>query len=166
MTQTRSLDVRKWNYTTVASAPYLHKQADCGRFASSGARSCAERPCFWGGMLSAPPIGKDVSAAVILHPAVTAPVTKSERVHPPVKSAEAHSHPIPSHPPTISAAAGPVSTSPSLPATLSHGPHLVLHRRHVLSVKQFSQRDTYDLFPPAHEMRLQVERNGRCKAPS
>ncbi|KAF4622469.1 hypothetical protein D9613_009313 [Agrocybe pediades] len=39
-------------------------------------------------------------------------------------------------------------------------PHPAFHRRHILSVKQFSQRDMYDLFAIANEMRLQVERNG------
>ncbi|KAI6108735.1 hypothetical protein EDD16DRAFT_67380 [Pisolithus croceorrhizus] len=115
---------------------------------------------FLDGVLSALPIGKDVSAAVIPHPAVTAPVTKPEHVHPLAKSAEGPSHPIPSHAPTTSAAAGSVSFGPSLPATLSHGPHPAFHRRHILSVKQFSQRDMYDLFSLAHEMRLQVERSG------
>jgi carbamoyl-phosphate synthase/aspartate carbamoyltransferase len=41
-----------------------------------------------------------------------------------------------------------------------HLPHPSFHRRHILSVKQFTQRDLYDLFSLAHEMRLQVERNG------
>ncbi|PBK62616.1 hypothetical protein ARMSODRAFT_597972 [Armillaria solidipes] len=35
-----------------------------------------------------------------------------------------------------------------------------IHRWHILSVKQFTHRDMYDLFSLAHEMRLQVERNG------
>ncbi|KAG6840232.1 hypothetical protein C0991_008061 [Blastosporella zonata] len=39
-------------------------------------------------------------------------------------------------------------------------PHPTFHRRHILSVKQFTQKDLYDLFSLAHEMRLQVERNG------
>jgi len=38
--------------------------------------------------------------------------------------------------------------------------HPAFHRRHILSVKQFSARDIHDLFNLAHEMRLQVERNG------
>jgi carbamoyl-phosphate synthase/aspartate carbamoyltransferase len=46
-------------------------------------------------------------------------------------------------------------------ASLSHiTAHPAFHRRHILSVKQFSQRDMYDLFSVANEMRLQVERNG------
>ncbi|KAI6098772.1 Aspartate/ornithine carbamoyltransferase [Pisolithus croceorrhizus] len=83
------------------------------------------------------PAGKDVSAAVVPHPAVTAPATNSKHVHLPVKGAQSHSHPIPSHPPTTSAAAEPVST-----------------------VKQFSRWDRSDLFSLAHEVRLQVERSG------
>ncbi|KAG8893035.1 hypothetical protein FRB99_002233, partial [Tulasnella sp. 403] len=39
-------------------------------------------------------------------------------------------------------------------------PHPAFHRRHILSIKQFSNEDVYDLFNLAHEMRLQVERNG------
>lgn len=39
-------------------------------------------------------------------------------------------------------------------------PHPSFHRKHILSVKQFSHQDLHDLFNLAHEMRLQVERNG------
>lgn len=39
-------------------------------------------------------------------------------------------------------------------------PHPAFHRRHILSVKQFSHTDIHQLFDIAHEMRLQVERNG------
>jgi len=38
--------------------------------------------------------------------------------------------------------------------------HPSFHRRHILSVKQLTHRDLHDLFSLAHEMRLQVERNG------
>lgn len=39
--------------------------------------------------------------------------------------------------------------------------HPSFHRRHILTVKQFSSRDDiHELFSLAHEMRLQVERNG------
>ncbi|KAG8920509.1 hypothetical protein FRC02_000872, partial [Tulasnella sp. 418] len=78
------------------------------------------------------------------------------------------------------------SASRSLDAVVSHGPvslsiadmtsssqlvlptkpfapisrHPSFHRKHILSVKQFTPEDLYDLFNLAHEMRLQVERNG------
>lgn len=38
--------------------------------------------------------------------------------------------------------------------------HPAFHRRHILSVKQLTSRDIHHLFNLAHEMRLQVERNG------
>ncbi|KAH8109140.1 carbamoyl-phosphate synth [Phellopilus nigrolimitatus] len=39
-------------------------------------------------------------------------------------------------------------------------PHPSFHRKNMLSVKQFTHSDMHDLFSLAHEMRLQVERNG------
>ncbi|KAG6810027.1 hypothetical protein H0H92_013641 [Tricholoma furcatifolium] len=39
-------------------------------------------------------------------------------------------------------------------------PHTTFHRRHILSVEQFAQKDLCDLLSLVHEMRLQVERNG------
>ncbi|KAI1787477.1 hypothetical protein LXA43DRAFT_1028840 [Ganoderma leucocontextum] len=39
-------------------------------------------------------------------------------------------------------------------------PHPAFNRRHILTVKQFGHRDVHDLFTLAHEMQLQVERNG------
>ena len=53
----------------------------------------------------------------------------------------------------------PPSTSLST-SLLPLKPHPSFHRKHILSVKQFSHQDLHDLFNLAHEMRLQVERNG------
>ncbi|TDL24366.1 carbamoyl-phosphate synth [Rickenella mellea] len=39
-------------------------------------------------------------------------------------------------------------------------PYPAFHRRHILSIKQFSHQDIHELFNLAHEMRLQVERSG------
>ena len=39
-------------------------------------------------------------------------------------------------------------------------PHPAFNRRHILTIKQFNHRDVHDLFTLAHEMQLQVERNG------
>ncbi|KAG8215751.1 hypothetical protein J3R82DRAFT_7649 [Butyriboletus roseoflavus] len=111
---------------------------------------------FLDGTLSPVAIGKDVSNAAVSRPVgesrgVAVPVAKPEFVpsHAPVKSVDAHP---PAHP-------APGSLSALIP-TLLHAPHPAFHRRHILSVKQFSQRDMYDLFSLAHEMRLQVERSG------
>lgn len=47
------------------------------------------------------------------------------------------------------------------PSGLTHLlPHPSFHRKHILSVKQFAHRDVHELFSIAHEMQLQVERNG------
>ncbi|KAN0078141.1 hypothetical protein V8E55_010198 [Tylopilus felleus] len=111
---------------------------------------------FLDGTLSPAVIGKDVSGAAVSRPvgetrAVAVPVAKPEFVpsHAPMKGIDAHP---PAHP-----APGPLG---AIIPTLSHSPHPAFHRRHILSVKQFSQRDMYDLFSLAHEMRLQVERSG------
>ena len=111
---------------------------------------------FLDGTPSPAAIGKDVSGAAISRPvgesrAVVVPVVKPEFVpsHAPVKNIDVHA---PAHP-----APGPLG---AIIPTLSHSPHPAFHRRHILTVKQFSQRDMYDLFSLAHEMRLQVERSG------
>ena len=51
-------------------------------------------------------------------------------------------------------------TAPLSTSLLALKPHPSFHRKHILSVKQFSHQDLHDLFNLAHEMRLQVERNG------
>lgn len=61
-------------------------------------------------------------------------------------------------PPTNRQIPAPAITSVAL-ASLTR-PHPAFHRRHILSVKQFKHQDIHDLFDLAHEMRLQVERNG------
>ena len=50
------------------------------------------------------------------------------------------------------------NTMPLLPLVARH--HPAFYRRHILTVKQFKHQDIHDLFDLAHEMRLQVERNG------
>lgn len=51
-------------------------------------------------------------------------------------------------------------TTPLSTSLLPLKPHPSFHRKHILYVKQFSHQDLHDLFNVAHEMRLQVERNG------
>ena len=111
---------------------------------------------FLDGTLSLSAIGKDVSSATITRPVgetrgLAVPVAKPEFVpsHAPVKSVDG--------PPQTHFTPGSLG---ALIPNLSHSPHPAFHRRHILSVKQFTQRDMYDLFSLAHEMRLQVERSG------
>jgi carbamoyl-phosphate synthase/aspartate carbamoyltransferase len=51
-----------------------------------------------------------------------------------------------------------VAPLPSLKSSLQ--PHPSFHRRHVLSVKQYTREDLHHIFNLATEMRTQVERNG------
>ncbi|KAF8531734.1 hypothetical protein JB92DRAFT_3080862 [Gautieria morchelliformis] len=109
-------------------------------------------------------IGRDVSGAavVVLRPAERkASFTAAPR---PTTLAGAE-HP---HPAAVTSGTQPALMSLSTAQTFQHPSrspfsipiHPAFHRRHVLSVKQFSSRDIHDLFNLAHEMRLQVERNG------
>ena len=114
---------------------------------------------FLDGTFVGPPSGKDVSAAIISH----------------VTEKPAAAHPVPSL--SVSQLYAPSTAGRQMQAdafvgtalhpqgllhqTLTHfASHPAFHRRHILSVKQFTQHDIYDLFSLAHEMRLQVERSG------
>lgn len=108
------------------------------------------------------PMGRDVSGATISHPktersgSITG-ATRPDILSPPTKSVEGHGF-VPSLSLTSMGAAPSTVAAP--PHFVPLQPHPTFHRRHILSVKQFTQRDLYDLFAIAHEMRLQVERNG------
>lgn len=115
---------------------------------------------FLDGAFVAVPNGKDISAAAVSHVAekpaanLISSLSSTLLVAPSVAAKS-----------TQADASVGVSTSLLAPAraqqTLTHVvPHPAFHRRHILSVKQFTQRDIYDLFSLAHEMRLQVERSG------
>ncbi|KAL0578161.1 Carbamoyl-phosphate synthase [Marasmius crinis-equi] len=106
---------------------------------------------FLDGSLSSTPLGRDISAATIVH----APSTAS--VHPLTKDSDA---PQSNLLPVASQSMGSVLHGPA-PRQIDYSvPHPSFHRRHILTVKQFTRQDLYDLFALAHEMRLQVERNG------
>jgi carbamoyl-phosphate synthase/aspartate carbamoyltransferase len=119
-------------------------------------------------------IGRDLSAAI-----TPAPVKHADRAargsfasHPRPSAQDLMQSPVP---PTMAPASRtdllPGLTSPQ-PSRLVAAPnvapqqpliarhHPAFHRRHILTVKQFKHQDIHDLFDLAHEMRLQVERNG------
>jgi len=117
---------------------------------------------FLDGAFVAPPSGKDVSAAIISH------ATEKLAAALPVPSLSISQLSAPS-----TAGVRQMQTDASVgTGTAPHGqvlvqqplthfvPHPAFHRRHILSVKQLTQHDIYDLFSLAHEMRLQVERSG------
>ncbi|KAF7328960.1 Bifunctional pyrimidine biosynthesis protein [Mycena venus] len=115
---------------------------------------------FLDGSLFSVPLGKDISSATINHPQVLGPVAPKE----PEMVVSGNIMALSSMPSISSAhsftqSTGAFHATPAAP--LSHNlAHPSFHRRHILSVKQFTHRDMYDLFSLAHEMRLQVERNG------
>ncbi|PPQ67770.1 hypothetical protein CVT25_009074 [Psilocybe cyanescens] len=109
---------------------------------------------FLDGSLFSVNAGRDISGTLYSHPSTQAPAKEPEIPH-----RDAHSmamaNGVLAQPAMFQQPQGPASQ------VLSHVQlHPAFHRRHILSVKQFSQRDMYDLFAIANEMRLQVERNG------
>ncbi|KAI0300690.1 carbamoyl-phosphate synth [Multifurca ochricompacta] len=117
---------------------------------------------FLDGAFVAPPSGKDVSTATVSH--ATEKLAASHLVSslsvaqfPALSSTTAKPMQTDTLVGVGTALHGPVHSQ----QTLTHFvPHPAFHRRHILSVKQFTQHDIYDLFSLAHEMRLQVERSG------
>lgn len=122
---------------------------------------------FLDGVLGSTPAGRDVSSAVIAHHPVERRGSVSGQQRPEFspmasfsKLPEASAHQslsAASVPPTIAAVYGPIQSPQTVSSLL---PHPAFHRRHILSVKQFTHKDVHDLFTLAHEMQLQVERNG------
>ncbi|RPD55775.1 hypothetical protein L227DRAFT_566493 [Lentinus tigrinus ALCF2SS1-6] len=114
---------------------------------------------------SCAPLGKDLSAATISHqpaerrgsisgakPDVQALTGRvpAETVVPPLQASATSST-------SLAPVYGPLSSMQIFSHLL---PHPAFNRRHILTVKQFGHKDIHDLFTLAHEMQLQVERNG------
>ena len=102
------------------------------------------------GALTTGPQGRDISATVV-HPPAAAVAIKD--------AVGEHSIQTSTSLPNITAQPSLTQRVPS-PRLTHLQTHPAFHRRHILTVKQFTQRDVYDLFALAHEMRLAVERNG------
>jgi carbamoyl-phosphate synthase/aspartate carbamoyltransferase len=113
---------------------------------------------FLDGTLSSMPTGRDVSSTTVAHipvqpvititPASTA--TKEQEFAPVAQPLQ----PVP-------VVTLPSATNIRSPQLMTFTPLSSFHRRNILSVKQITHRDMYDLFGLAHEMQVQVERNGR-----
>jgi carbamoyl-phosphate synthase/aspartate carbamoyltransferase len=118
---------------------------------------------FLDGLSSPVPLGRDISSATVNHgPLSMSTSSNKSDFTTVVKAADSSqgnamllSSVMPSH--HVGASQGPHA----VPLTFSHPlPHPAFHRRHILTVKQFTNRDVHELFSLANEMRLQVERNG------
>ncbi|KAI0641799.1 carbamoyl-phosphate synth [Trametes meyenii] len=123
---------------------------------------------FLDGVLSGAPLGKDLSSATLSHapaerrasisgvrPEILAPAAKAALEAPTQPQLVPHSTAVSST--SLAPIQGPVAGTQIFTHLL---PHPAFNRRHILTVKQFSHRDVHDLFTLAHEMQLQVERNG------
>ncbi|KAG5641186.1 hypothetical protein DXG03_005797 [Asterophora parasitica] len=106
---------------------------------------------FLDGTLSTSTFGRDISASTVSHAIAGLTAARSTT---PTRDAELSSLMPLSSSGTLQAAAVVQGSS------ASRLPNPSFHRRNILSVKQFTKNDMYDLFSLAHEMRLQVERNG------
>ncbi|KAK0470652.1 hypothetical protein IW261DRAFT_1516162 [Armillaria novae-zelandiae] len=117
---------------------------------------------FLDGALISSPKGKDISSATITHPSVAAHGSPALKAAEPASLGAIATFAMgpPMAPPGHPTIQGP----PAWNITSHLLPHPSFHRRHILSVKQFTHRDMYDLFSLAHEMRLQVERKVLCTA--
>ncbi|KIY44719.1 carbamoyl-phosphate synth [Fistulina hepatica ATCC 64428] len=111
---------------------------------------------FLDGAFAPAKLGKDISSASISHGVATLPTVSVLAKEPEISTLPVTNWQSPQA--RITSLEGP----PGPPGPhLSHlFAHPSFHRRHILSVKQFSHQDLYDLFALAQEMRLQVERNG------
>jgi carbamoyl-phosphate synthase / aspartate carbamoyltransferase len=116
---------------------------------------------FLDGVLVTPPTGRDVSGATISHVPVERSMSISSSSKPDLGTSAANvrvkNGPI--HPQTPTQPSTAISLSGAL-GTPGQWYHPAFHRRHILSVKQFGNRDIHELFSLAHEIQLQVERNG------
>ncbi|OJA11339.1 hypothetical protein AZE42_04930 [Rhizopogon vesiculosus] len=119
---------------------------------------------FLDGELSDLPLGKDVSSATVVHDAGERQAgispTKPRLVSGPPGARVPDGSALPSQTGFPTSTTGSAGSAVIAPSIVTHSPHPAFHRRHILSVRQFTQRDMYDLFSLAHEMQLQVERNG------
>ncbi|RDX50766.1 carbamoyl-phosphate synthase [Lentinus brumalis] len=122
---------------------------------------------FLDGVLSSGPLGKDISAATISHPPAERRGSVSggkpdmqTMMGRAVADAVVQSQPALQASGTTSASLALQGSASGMPIFSHLLPHPAFNRRHILTVKQFNHRDIHDLFTLAHEMRLQVERNG------
>ncbi|RDB22075.1 Protein pyrABCN [Hypsizygus marmoreus] len=115
---------------------------------------------FLDGSLFPAPTGRDISGSSVSHAPPS--ILGARPGTPIIKEAEPSTHaPVMSLTAPGALQSLAASHGPSAAPLYTHlVPHPTFHRRHILSVKQFTQRDMYDLFSLADEMRLQVERSG------
>ena len=114
-----------------------------------------DQTAFVDGAIVVSPSGREISSATVSHHVIERPPpsrtgsTKPEQTVP-----QAVTHKVPE---TV---APLQSSGMNLHLTGHWKPLPGFHRKHILTVKQFTKEDIHELFSLAHEMQLQVEKNG------
>ena len=113
-----------------------------------------DQTAFVDGAIVVSPSGRDVSGATISHHVIERPPSRVGLVKPePIAPQNVA--------PRLSETALPLQSSGmNLHLTGHWTPLPAFHRKHVLTVKQFAKEDIHELFSLAHEMQLQVKKNG------
>ena len=113
-----------------------------------------DQTAFVDGAIVLSPSGRDISSATVSHHVIERPPSRIGLVKPEATVPQAVTHKLPE---TI---APLQSSGMNLHLTGHWKPLPGFHRKHVLTVKQFTKEDIHELFSLAHEMQLQVEKNG------
>lgn len=113
-----------------------------------------DQTAFVDGAIVVSPSGRDISSATVSHHVIERPASRIGLAKPEPTVPQAVTHKLPE---TI---APLQSSGMNLHLTGHWKPLPGFHRKHVLTVKQFTKEDIHELFSLAHEMQLQVEKNG------
>ena len=116
--------------------------------------SVHEQTVFVDGEIVVSPSGRDISTATVSHHVIERPPSRVGIVKPEPTVPQAVTHKVPE------VIAPLQSSGMNLHLTGHWTPLPGFHRKHILTVKQFNKEDMHELFFLAHEMQLQVEKNG------
>jgi carbamoyl-phosphate synthase/aspartate carbamoyltransferase len=113
-----------------------------------------DQTAFVDGAIIVPPSGRDVSSATAPHHVIEQPPSRVGLVKPESTGPQVATR-------KLLETALPLQSSGMNLHLTGHWKQLAgFHRKHVLTVKQFTKEDIHELFSLAHEMQLQVEKNG------
>ena len=113
-----------------------------------------DHTAFVDGAIVVSPSGRDISSATVTHHVIERPPSRIGLVKPEPTVPQAVISKLPET--TVPSQ----SSGMNLHLTGHWKPLPGFHRKHVLTVKQFTKEDIHELFSLAHEMQLQVEKNG------
>jgi carbamoyl-phosphate synthase / aspartate carbamoyltransferase len=113
-----------------------------------------DQTAFVDGAIVVSPSGRDISNVTVSHHVIERPPSRTGLVKPGPTVPQAATDKLPETTVPLQ------SPGMNLHLTGQWKPLPGFHRKHVLTVKQFTKEDIHELFSLAHEMQLQVEKNG------